>query len=179
VSGELLSALFSLIAIGVAIWALAYQRSSAKSAKRSADEAALAREASERSATAAEESAVASARSAEAAERSALSSEEMLEIERARDLRPTIAWSLERPSKQRLRLRNTGTETATGVRIRDIVELRQKFTFRDAPDGSDIPAGMFQDIGFTESFNVSPTVLWIMCNEQAEPVPVEIPPWSK
>lgn len=169
--GIVASGILSVIALGLSGWALVFQRSSANTAKAALIEARLAREASE-------ESAAAAASSAESSGRSALASEEMLELERTRDMRPTIAWRLERPDANLLLLRNCGTEDASGVTVEVPKDANTVAVVRLVETGSVLPPEMTWEILYSVPYEETPP-RWLMVtsNEHQEPIPVEVPTW--
>ncbi|WP_182880472.1 hypothetical protein [Microbispora sp. H10949] len=156
----------ALAALVVSWLGLSHQRTAAEAAELSAEEA-------KRSADAAVRAAESGDRSARAAERSALASEQLTEIEAIRDMRPTIMWELERLSKERVQLRNTGTETATGVTVAPVENI-----LVDPPHDVTIQPGASVPFGYVVGgLQVAPRQLSVTCNELAEPISVEVPAW--
>ncbi|MEV4364546.1 hypothetical protein [Nonomuraea sp. NPDC049625] len=164
--GVVVALVFSCTAFVVSLVSLKYQRDSAKAAKRAVEEA-------KRSAVAAEESAAAGSRSADAAERSALAAEQVAEIEAMRDMQLTVAWEVTRASQFAAYLRNTGTETATGVTVDTTVPGVDQ-----APDGVTLEPGASAKVMISSSLvHDTPREIRVTWDGAPSPVAVAVPPW--
>lgn len=143
-------------------------------------QASEARKARKESAKWAEDSATASTRSADAADRSADIAERSLALQEAaaRAAEPSkVAWRVEHVANQMFRLRNVGTDRATGVRVQDRRADGQ--LSRELPDGADIGANQAHKfVLLTVAEYPTPAEVWITRDGASEPVAVPVPPVS-
>ncbi|WP_147268660.1 hypothetical protein [Sphaerisporangium album] len=151
--------LVAAAALVVAIYGIRLQRAALAAANKAVEEARRSAEASEES--------------AQAAQRSALAAEQLTEIEAMRDMQPTIAWRLERLSKERVLLRNIGAETATGVSVAQV----ENFLIDPPHNATIVPQGSVKFGYVVGGLMCEPDALSVTCNELAGPVLVEVPHW--
>lgn len=142
-------------------------------------QASEARKARKESARWAEDSANASVRSADAAERSLA-----LQEAAARAAEPVkVAWRIDLVRNLMYRLRNIGTETATGVTVEDrrggshLSSLPSPNPLaRNLPEGVDIRANQAHDFVLIPVAEYPlPTEVWIRWDGQPEAIAVAIP----
>jgi hypothetical protein len=111
---------------------------------------------------------------ADAARRSADVDERMLALEEAATKPPEVAFQLERLSKSRFVLRNTGTEMATGVYV-DGTKI--KTHVRDLPAGASIPAGGSHEFMMMTSMGAPlPNDVWVSWDGAPAPKALGVPP---
>lgn len=121
-------------------------------------------------------SAEATVRSANAAEKAVAIQQLSLEAKAPQPDQPDVDWAVERPSKNRFVLRNTGRDIATGVTVEP--DQFQGFG-RQLPEGAAIrPGASVEFLVFSAWGHPVPNEVYVQWDgNEYDPKPVPIPPW--